>query len=249
MAKVFDSRGGISWHPPVLILCALTLAGALGTTAAAQRIGTAELLSSTWSGGVTANSAFIPGSDAVAERAPFLGTLRLTETEMTTKPAVFSPPSVLGRDPHLFPGVAISFFTDKGDLVPFTQDVIRYASNNQGRSYWDVIVQPGRVWSQPDDGGWSRAGFPFALVNSIEGETHNGLATFLYKDGRVSNLRFQIVQQTAPFYIKDQFVAAGLVSATFAPVTTDQLSTLKRDRKSTRLNSSHAIPSRMPSSA
>src|SRR5580692_9722082 len=157
--------------------------------------------------------AFIPGSDAVAERAPFLGTLRLTETEMTTKPAIFSPPSVLGRDPHLFPGVAISFFTDKGDLVPFTQDVIRYASNNQGRSYWDVIVQPGRVWSQPDDSGWSRAGFPFALVNSIEGETHNGLATFLYKDGRVSNVRFQIVQQTAPYYIKDDFVAAGLVSA------------------------------------
>ena len=238
MANEFDSRRGISWHPPVLLLCALTLAGAHATTAAAQRIGTAELLSSTWSGGVTANSAFIPGSDAVAEHAPFLGTLRLTETEMTTKPAVFSPPSVLGRDPHLFPGVAISFFTDKGDLVPFTQDVIRYASNNQGRSYWDVIVQPGRVWSQPDDSGWSRAGFPFALVNSIEGETHNGLATFLYKDGRVSNLRFQIVQQTAPYYIKEDFVAAGLVSATFVPAATDQLGTLKRGYEADRSRSS-----------
>ena len=87
--------------------------------------------------------------------------------------------------------------------------MIRYASNNRGRSYWDIIVQPGRVWSEPQDGGWSRAGFPFALVNSLEGETHNGLATFLYKDGRVSNPRFQIVQQTAPFYVKDDFVAAG----------------------------------------
>jgi hypothetical protein len=239
MANQFDSRGGTSWHPTVLMLCALTLAGAHCTTAAAQRIGTPELLSSTWSGDVTANSAFTPGSDAVAEHAPFLGTLRLTETEMTTKPAVFSPQTVLGRDPHLFPGVALSFFTDKGDLVPFTQDVIRYASSNQGRSYWDVIVQPGRVWAQPDDGGWSRAGFPFALVNSIEGETHNGLATFLYKDGRVSNLRFQIVQQTAPFYIKDQFVAAGLVSANFAPVATDQLSALKRGYEAERAD---AVP-------
>ncbi len=229
MTNEFDRRGGISRQLPVLILCVLTLAAALCAAAAAQRIGTAELLSPTWSGGVTANTEFTPGSDAVTEHAPFLGTLRLTETEMTTRPAVFSPPSVLGRDPKLFPGVAISFFTDKGDLVPFTQDVIRYGSNNQGRSYWDIIVQPGRVWSQPDDGGWSRAGFPFALVNSIEGETHNGLATFLYKDGRVSNLRFQIVQQTAPFYIKDDFVAAGLVPATFAPVATDQLSSLKRD--------------------
>src|SRR3984957_438287 len=234
MANEFDSCGEISWRPPVLILCALILAGAHCASAASQRIGAAELLSSTWSGGVTANSAFTPGSDAVAEHAPFLGTLRFTEREMTPQPAIFSPPSVLGRDPKLFPGVAISFFTDKGDLVPFTEDVIRSGSANRGRSYWDIIVQPGRVWSQPDDSGWSRAGFPFALVNSIEGETHNGLATFLYKDGRVSNLRFQIVQQTAPFYIKDDFVAAGLVSATFAPVATDQLSALKRGYEADR---------------
>ncbi len=228
MANDFDQRRGFSWQPPVLILCVLTLVGAHCAPAAAQRIREAELFAPAWSGGVTANTAFTPGLDAVTEHAPFLGTLRLSETEMTTEPAVLAPRSVLGRDPKLFPGVAISFFTDKGDLVPFTQDVIRYGSNNRGRSYWDIIVQPGRVWSQPDDSGWSRAGFPFALVNSIEGETHNGLATFLYKDDRVSNLRFQIVQQTAPFYIKNDFVAAGLVPATLAPVATDQLSSLKR---------------------
>jgi hypothetical protein len=223
------ARSKISSANSWLILCALTLGGAhYAIAAAAQRISAAELLLPAWSGGVTVNTAFIPAADAVAAREPFLGTLRLTETEMTTQPAVFSPQSVLGRDPKLFPGVAISFFTDKGDLVPFTQDVIRYGTSNQGRSYWDIIVQPGRVWSQPDDAGWSRGGFPFALVNSIEGETHNGLATFLYKDGRVSNLRIQIVQQTAPFYIKDDFVAAGLIPATFASAAIDQLDSLRR---------------------
>jgi hypothetical protein len=211
-----------------VVLFIFALAAADCATAAAQRIGTAEMLSPAWSGGVIANAAFVPGSDAVAEHSPFLGTVRLTEAGMTTQPAVFSPPSVLGRNPKLFPGVAISFFTDKGDLIPFTQDVIRYGSSSGGRSYWDIIVQPGRVWSQPGDNGWSRAGFPFALVNSIEGETHNGVATFLYKKGRVSNLRFQIVQQTAPFYIKDEFVAAGLVPATFVPVAADHLSSLKK---------------------
>jgi hypothetical protein len=65
-------------------------------------------------------------------------------------------------------------------------------------------------------------------VNSIEGETHNGLATFLYRDGRVSNLRFQIVQQTAPYYIKDEFTAAGLVPATFAPAAAGELNSLMR---------------------
>jgi hypothetical protein len=239
MPNRFDHRGGRLWHAHALALCTLTLVAAQDAAAAAKRISAAELLSPAWSGGVISTTAFTPGSDAVTEHAPFLGTLRLTETEMTTQPAVFSPASVLGRDPKLFPGVAISFFTDEGDLVPFTQDVIRYGSSNQGRSYWDIIVQPGRVWSQPDDSGWSRAAFPFALVNSIEGETHNGLATFLYKDARVSNLRFQIVQQTAPYYIKDDFVAAGLVPATFAPAPTQQLSSLKRVHEADRTD---AVP-------
>ncbi len=228
-----------AWRCILLVFCVLVPAGAPRTTRAAQRIDAAELISPTWSGGTIANSAFTPDSNAAAAHGPFLGTLRLAETEMLTEPATLSPQSVFGRDPKLFPGVAVSFFTDKGDLVPFTQNVIRYASDGVGRSYWDIIVQPGRVWSQPGDEGWSRAAFPFALVNSIEGETHNGLATFLYRSGRVSNLRFQIVQQTAPFEIKANFVAAGLIAATFAPVTRNHLSQLQREYESGRAD---AVP-------
>jgi hypothetical protein len=239
MVNEVVQRRGFSRQPLALILSALTFGGAHCAIAAPARISAAELLSPAWSGETIPNAAFIPASDAAKARQPFLGTLRLTETQMTAQPAVFAPSSVLGRNPQLFPGVAISFFTDKGDLVPFTQDVIRYGSGSQGRSYWDIIVQPGRIWSEPGDGGWSRAGFPFALVNSIEGETHNGLATFLYQDGRVSNLRFQIVQQTAPFYIKHEFVAAGLVPATFAPAATDHLGSLTRDYEADRAD---AVP-------
>ena len=43
--------------------------------------------------------------------------LRLTETEMTTEPAVFSPRPILGRDLKWFPGVAISFFTRRSRPV------------------------------------------------------------------------------------------------------------------------------------
>lgn len=185
----------------------------VGGAAPIQSISTADLLREQWTGGLIANSAFTPPSDAAAEHAPFLGTLSLTETEMTIKPRPLTSRSVLGRDPGLFPGVTMSFFTYHGDLVPFSQEVIRYGSVGSGRSYWDMLVQPGRVWSEAGDGEWSRAAFPFALINSIEGETHNGLATFLYKAGKVSNLRFQVVQQTAPFYVKDYFLAAGLVKA------------------------------------
>ena len=85
MANELDQRWGFSLQSPVLILWVLTLAGAHCATAAAHRISIAEMLSPTWSGGVTANTAFTPGLDAVTEHAPFLGTLRLTETEMTTE--------------------------------------------------------------------------------------------------------------------------------------------------------------------
>ena len=235
MAKS-DTAGVFLRQTVVLLLFALVSAAA--QCAPVQRISAAELLSHTWSGGVITNTAFSPGSDAGVEHAAFLGTIQLTETQMLTRPTALSTPLVLGRDPKLFPGVAISFFSDRGDLVPFTQEVIRYGSGKSGRSYWDILVQPGRVWSEPNDGGWSRAGFPFALVNSLEGETHNGLATFLYKDGRISNLRFQIVQQTAPYYVKDNFVASGLVAANFAPAATGQLSSFKRvyeeDRRDAR---------------
>jgi hypothetical protein len=240
MADEFVPRGGLSRRSCVLILCALTGTAARGAmAAAAQQITAAELHRSAWSGAVMANTAFIPPSDATAAREPFMGTLRLTETPMTTQPATLPPQSVLGRNPQLLPAVSLSFFTDQGDLVPLTQDVIRVGSANQGRSYWDMLVQPGRVWSQPGDDGWSRGGFPFALMNSLEGETHNGLATFLYKNGRISNLRFQIVQQTAPFYVKDDFVAAGLAPATFAPSTTRDLDSLKQAYEAARTN---AVP-------
>ncbi len=188
---------------------------------------------------------FMPPLDAAPEHAPFRGTLSLLETEMTIKPRALASRSILGRDAALFPGVAISFFTHGGDLVPVTQDVIRYGSTASGRSFWDIIVQPGRVWSDPSDGEWSRAAFPFALVNSLEGETHNGVATFLYKPGKVSNLRFQIVQQTAPFYVKDHFFAAGLVPAAFVPLPTTGAAAARDDAPTRIYEASLADPVRI----
>ena len=159
------------------------------------------------------NRAFVPPDGAAAALDPFQGTLRLSEVEMTTKPDKFKSRDVLGKDPKIFPSVDLSFFTEGGDLVPTTQDVIRVGSLGHGKSYWDIIVQPGRVWSEPGDGGWSRASFPFALMESLEGETHNGVAMFLYKGKKITGLQFQIVQQTAPYYVEDYFSAWGMAPA------------------------------------
>jgi hypothetical protein len=215
---------------------ALSILLAMSTDAAlAQpRITAAELGATSSSAGLVDNSAFTPSAHAAAAHEPFFGTLRLGESPMRSTPARIAAALVLGRDPQLFPAAEMAFFTDAGDLIPFSEEVIRVASAERGRSFWDVIVQPGRVWSEPEDGDWSRAAFPFALVNSIEGETHNGLATFLYRGTQVSNVRFQIVQQTAPFLIETRFTAAGLAHASFAAASVDRLPALRARRAAQR---------------
>lgn len=201
---------------------------------AQPRITATELETANSSAGLVDNSAFTPSAHATAAHEPFLGTLRLGESPMRSTPTSIAPSLVLGRDPQLFPAAEIAFFTYEGDLVPFSEEVIRIGSAGRGRSFWDLIVQPGRVWSEPEDGDWSRAAFPFALVNSIEGETHNGLATFLYRGTQVSNVRFQIVQQTAPFLIEARFTAAGLTPASFGPANADRLPALRARRAAER---------------
>jgi CubicO group peptidase (beta-lactamase class C family) len=175
-----------------------------------------DLQATHWSESLISNTAFAPMANAAAARASFVGTLSLLETRMTTLPTAFKSAIILGRDPQLFPAVKLAFFTVGHDLVPVTQEVSLAGSVGGSRSYWDLIVQPGAVWSVPEDDGWSRAGFPFALVNSLEGETHNGVATFAYRGARVTNVRVQIVQQTAPFYVVDYFTATAQIEATWS---------------------------------
>jgi hypothetical protein len=179
----------------------------------------AQLLNGDQPTSLTANARFVPTYDAT-EPPPFEGTLRLAGTTMqidTHDPSGRISNPVHGKDTAYLPDVDLAFFTDHGQLVPVTQDVIRNGALPGTRSYWDVIVQPGRVWTQPGDLGWHRASFPFALVNAIEGQSHTGIAMFAYRDDRVSPVRFQIVQRTAPFDVPEYFDAWGTSPASFTP--------------------------------
>ena len=199
-----------------VLMSVMAVSGAMSTGALADtsgRISLADLTGQEAVLGLIDNAAFLPGDGAQSAHHDFTGSIAFGEAEMGTDPAVFAAAEVMGKNPQIFPAVTLAFFTRDGDLVPVARDVIRSGSTPDGASYWDVIVQPGRVWSEPQDGEWSRASFPFALVHSIEGESHNGVATFLYSDDAVSDLRFQIVQQTAPFYIEDYFTAWGRAPA------------------------------------
>ncbi len=168
-------------------------------------------------GGPVQNAAFLPGPDARPARHSFEGTLVLSSEEMQTLPETLESRTVFDRDTKLFPDVSIDFFTHEDHLVPADRDLIRSGSLAPGGSFWDVLVFPGRLWSEPDDGDWSRASFGFALANAMENDTHHGVAMFRFNGGEVEGLRYQIVTKTAPYYVTDWFLAWGTLPARFKP--------------------------------
>lgn len=106
-----------------------------------------------------------------------------------------------------FPGFSVDFFQWEDHLVPTVRTMI-----TDNPYQWSLILSPGRVWYEPDDGDWSRASFPFVLADAFINQTHNGIATFLYDGQTVSNFQLQIVQENASFNI---FVAHAQGPANF----------------------------------
>jgi len=103
------------------------------------------------------------------------------------------------------PAFSVEFFTHGDRLVPVERGIVRPPGT--------VILSPGRVWSEPGDQGMSRASFPFVSVNELNNGTHNGLATFLFDDTRVSALSFQFVQETVEWARNDYWGRAPLAYA------------------------------------
>jgi hypothetical protein len=163
------------------------------------------------------NAAFAPTADALAAPA-FHGVLHITSASLSTLPALATPVQE-GRDARLFPGLTLSFTTDGDTLVPLERgEMVRETAPGSAPSYWRVIPQFGRVWRKADEEGWSRAAFPLMLVNDTENHAHQGLATFLYRDGEVSRLRLQFVQQTAPYLLSPHCVLWGSAPMSWAPL-------------------------------
>lgn len=164
------------------------------------------------------NENFVAAGDGRDAMHDFSGTLGIPEHRMHTTPEKIEPTELLGKKTQIFPGVELPFISSDGVLLPVNRDMIILPDSN---SFWQMQVSPGRVWSEPGDKGWSRASFPFFLTSIIENETYNGIATFLYNDDSVSQLRYQIVQQLTPFMVETWFVAAGQLEVGFAAASLD----------------------------
>lgn len=141
--------------------------------------------------------AFSAPQSAASVSAEFNGTLTLTETAMATTVTTDLERSIHpGYEPLRLPRIAVKLVSDNGDLIPVQRG--KLSNWPQGGSYWDAVVGPGRVWSEPGDGAWNRAALPVTLASRKEGQARNCVATFLYNDVDVSNAYVQCSQENAP---------------------------------------------------
>jgi len=146
----------------------------------------------------------------------FEGTLTLNRTASSGNFSLLSEIFGLISDrdsawKHL-PPIEITFVASGSHLIPAQQGLVI-----TGSPVWNYIVGPGRVWRERADDGYTRATFPFALVQRNQNCVHNGEMAFLFSNSRkpnISNVYYQITQETC-FPMK--FNLWGIVSATYTP--------------------------------
>ena len=121
------------------------------------------------------------------------------------------------RDYPNFPEVTLEFFTLGDELIPRE----RHTLITRGTS-WDLILEPGRIWSEASDNGWSRAAFPFSLIDKQSNLLRNGLASFVYTSDEMSAIRFQITKESSHVGQLDLW---GIANAGYTPHAPAELDT------------------------
>jgi hypothetical protein len=109
-----------------------------------------------------------------------------------------------------WPDLDIDLVQDGHRLIPVQRGPI--ASSNPE---WDWVVEPGRVWIDPGDAGFTRAVLPVALEERNANCLHNGRLLILAgPGGEVSKAAVQFDADTCDYY---RFDAWSLVPARWAP--------------------------------
>jgi len=99
---------------------------------------------------------------------------------------------------------------------------------------WNYIIEPGRVWNENNDNGYSRVAIPFSLQENQANCTHNGVLTFAFKDdGSITNAAIQIGGETCLYF---QYDLTGLVPAQYVSATVSGAATLIADYQTEVLN-------------
>jgi hypothetical protein len=158
---------------------------------------------------------FAPPADALPPTGQFEGVLKISGTP-TTKIVFadmkYQTPSEIAEAKTLPSDFDYAFVQNGDVLLPVLRGPIP-----SSHPYWEFVLEPGKVWNQPGDHGYSRAAIPFALIQKNEGCTHNGVMTFLFKNtGAISRVAMQISSETCMYL---QFDMWGMLNATYTPYT------------------------------
>jgi len=155
--------------------------------------------------------AFAPPSSASPPGHVLNGTLRVAagRGQMRVLTDALSIAGEQALQVDTFPGFEIAFVQDGDWLIP-----ARRGPMTGGHPNWEVAIEPGRVWSEARDEGWSRAALPFALIETNANCTHNGVLTFVFRDDQVSRVAWQIASETCAYF---KFDFWGANQASFTP--------------------------------
>ena len=102
------------------------------------------------------------------------------------------------------PAFDFAFVQSGTALIPLKRGVIA-----DGGGRWEFILEPGRVWDEPGDRGFSRASIPFALEERDRNCMHNGVLSFLFKaDGAISSVAYESGSETCLYAKFDMWGSA-----------------------------------------
>ncbi len=165
--------------------------------------------------GTVLDSAFAVPTQAAAPTHQFQGTLTLpgTATGGGFKELVDSYARTATADnawKHL-PPFSVSLVQNGSHLIPAVRGL-----RITGGSTYNLIVSPGRAWTESSDQGKTRASLPFAIVERNANCVHNGTLTFLFDNAWVSNVRYQVTQETCAYQKFDMW---GQLAASYSAGT------------------------------
>jgi hypothetical protein len=132
------------------------------------------------------------------------------------------------NSPSTLPAFDFEFVQVGSHIIPKIRGLI--VSGNIGapdNQDWNYIIEPGRVWDENNDQGYSRAAIPFALQENQANCTHNGILTFAFKDdGSITNVAVQVGGETCLYFQYDMW---GLVPAQYIATTVSGAASLISD--------------------
>lgn len=146
-----------------------------------------------------ATSAFTPPGAAAPPAATLQGTLTLSGVRVSARllTDAFGYDSPATAEWKTLPAFDFAFVQDGARLIPVQRGPVA-----SPHGMWEFVLEPGAVWDEPGDEGFSRAAIPFSLQEKNANCLHNGVLTFLFKpNGETSRAAFQIGAETC-FYFK-----------------------------------------------